>query len=91
MSEEQRDFSLQRKQLTSLRKQFFIRKKQCPFSGKDALKIDYKDVKLLSRFVSEMGKIIPSRVTGASQKKQRELSIAIKRARSIGLMPYQNT
>lgn len=90
MTEEQRDFSSQRKQLTSLRKQFFIRKKKCPFTGEDALKIDYKDVKLLSRFVSERGKIIPSRVTGTSQKKQRELSLAIKRARAIGLMPYEN-
>ena len=64
---------------------FFRRKKACPFSGEDGLKIDYKDVKLLSRYISEKGKIIPSRV---SAKKQRELARAIKRARYIGLLPY---
>ena len=53
---------------------FFRRKKACPFSGEDALKIDYKDVKLLSRYISEKGKIIPSRITAVSVKKQRELA-----------------
>ena len=47
---------------------FFKRKKSCPFSGEDALKIDYKDVKLLSRYISEKGKIIPSRITSVSAK-----------------------
>ena len=60
---------------------FFRRKKACPFSGEDGLKIDYKDVKLLSRYISEKGKIIPSRITAVSAKKQRELARAIKRAR----------
>ena len=72
------------------RKVFFKRKKSCPFSGKNAQKIDYKDVKLLSRFISERGKIIPSRITAVSAKKQRELSKAIKRARNIALLPYVN-
>ena len=63
---------------------FFRRKKACPFSGEDGLKIDYKDVKLLSRYISEKGKIIPSRIT----KKQRELVRAIKRARYLALLPY---
>lgn len=67
---------------------FFRRKKSCPFSGEDGLKIDYKDVKLLSRYISEKGKIIPSRITSVSAKKQRELARAIKRARYLGLLPY---
>ena len=67
---------------------FFRRRKSCPFAAKDAPKIDYKDVKLLSRYVSERGKIVPSRITAVSAKKQRELARAIKRARFIGLMPY---
>ncbi|MBN67323.1 MAG: 30S ribosomal protein S18 [Rickettsiales bacterium] len=70
------------------RKVFFRRKKTCPFSGPKAPAIDYKDVKLLSRFVSERGKILPSRITAVSNKKQRELAKAIKRARNLALMPY---
>ncbi|HVH82106.1 MAG TPA: 30S ribosomal protein S18, partial [Stellaceae bacterium] len=60
----------------------------CPFSGPNAPVIDYKDVRLLSRFLSERGKIVPSRITAVSTKKQRELSRAIKRARFLGLLPY---
>ena len=67
---------------------FFRRKKACPFSGEDALQIDYKDVKMLSRYISEKGKIIPSRITSVSAKKQRELARAIKRARYIALLPF---
>lgn len=70
------------------RKTFFRRRKTCPFSGPDAIQIDYKDVKLLQKFTTERGKIIPSRITAVSQKKQRELAIAIKRARFLALMPY---
>ena len=69
---------------------FFRRKKTCPLSGEGAPEIDYKDVKLLGRFVSERGKIMPSRITAVSAKKQRELARAIKRARSISLMAYVN-
>lgn len=69
-------------------KTFFRRKKTCPFSGEGAPKIDWKDTKLLSRFVSERGKILPSRITAVSIKKQRELARAIKRARFMALMPY---
>jgi small subunit ribosomal protein S18 len=72
------------------RKVFFRRRKSCPFSGKNAPAIDYKDVKSLSRFVSERGKMTPSRITAVSAKKQRELSNAIKRARFLALMPYVN-
>ena len=70
------------------RRPFFRRRKTCPFSGPNAPKIDYKDVKLLSRYVSERGKIVPSRITAVSAKKQRELAQAIKRARFLGLLPY---
>jgi len=64
------------------------RPKSCPFSSKGAPKIDYKDVHLLRRFVSERGKIVPSRITAVSAKKQRELTQAIKRARFLALLPY---
>ena len=67
---------------------FFRRRKSCPFSGKNAPKIDYKDVRRLQGFMSERGKIVPSRITAVSAKKQRELGQAIKRARQIGLLPY---
>ena len=67
---------------------FFRRRKSCPFSGTNAPKIDYKDIKLLQRFISERGKIVPSRITAVSAKKQRELARAIKRARFLALMPY---
>ena len=70
------------------RQPFFRRRKSCPFSGEGAPKIDYKDVKLLQRYVSERGKIVPSRITAVSAKKQRELSRAIKRARFLALLPY---
>jgi small subunit ribosomal protein S18 len=67
---------------------FFRRRKSCPFSGKNAPKIDYKDTRLLQGFMSERGKIVPSRITAVSGKKQRELGQALKRARQIGLLPY---
>ena len=70
------------------RRPFFRRRKTCPFSGANAPKIDYKDVKLLQRYISERGKIVPSRITAVSQKKQRELARAIKLARFLGLLPY---
>ena len=70
------------------RRPFHRRRKTCPFSGANAPKIDYKDVRLLSRYISERGKIVPSRITAVSQKKQRELAKAIKRARHLGLLPY---
>ncbi len=70
------------------RRPFFRRKKTCPFSGANAPKIDYKDTKLLQRFISERGKIVPSRITAVSTKKQRLLANAIKRARFMALLPY---
>tara|TARA_Y100000816_G_scaffold231246_1_gene176504 strand:- start:3554 stop:3826 length:273 start_codon:yes stop_codon:yes gene_type:complete len=61
-------------------------KKTCPLSIKGAPNIDYKNIKLLKRYVSENGKILPSRITNISQKKQRELSLSIKRARNLALI-----
>jgi small subunit ribosomal protein S18 len=70
------------------RRPFHRRRKTCPFSGENAPKIDYKDARLLGRYMSERGKIVPSRITAVSANKQRELARAIKRARFIGLLPY---
>jgi small subunit ribosomal protein S18 len=75
-------------QQLSTRRPFHRRRKTCPFSGDQAPKIDYKDARLLGRYVSERGKIVPSRITAVSAKKQRELARAIKRARFLGLLPY---
>ena len=61
-------------------------KKKCPLSGKEAPIVDYKNIKLLKRYLSENGKILPSRITSVSQKKQRELSLSIKRARNLALL-----
>ena len=70
------------------RRPFFRRRKTCPFTGTNAPRIDYKDTKTLSRYISERGKIVPSRITAVSAKKQRELARAIKRARFLALLPY---
>jgi small subunit ribosomal protein S18 len=70
------------------RRAFFKRRKTCPFSGKMAPAIDYKDVRLLGRYISERGKIVPSRITAVSQKAQRKLAREIKRARFLALLPY---
>ena len=67
---------------------FEERRRFCPFSQKNSPSIDYKDIKLLSRYVSEKGKIIPSRITNVSRSKQLELSKAIKRARFLSLMSF---
>tara|TARA_Y100000817_G_scaffold252486_1_gene205086 strand:+ start:400 stop:660 length:261 start_codon:yes stop_codon:yes gene_type:complete len=72
-----------------MRSPFLKRKKACPLSGENAPKIDYKDTKLLKKYLSERGKIIPSRVTSVSAKKQRELAQAVKRARFMALLPYK--
>ena len=61
-------------------------RKTCPLSSKGAPIVDYKNIKLLKRYVSENGKILPSRITNISQKKQRELSLSIKRARNLALI-----
>ena len=61
-------------------------KKKCPLSGKGAPIIDYKNIKLLKKYISEKGKILPSRITSVSQKKQRDLSLSIKKARNLALI-----
>ena len=61
-------------------------RKKCPLSGKGAPEVDYKNIKLLKKYISENGKILPSRITSVSQKKQRELSLSIKRARNLALL-----
>jgi small subunit ribosomal protein S18 len=72
------------------KKSYFYRprKKVCMFCAKGIDEIDYKDIAKLSRFISEKGKILPRRVTGLCAKHQRQLSVAIKRAREMALLPY---
>lgn len=72
----------------TIRRPFFRRRKASPFAHADAPKIDYKDVKLLQRFISERGKIVPRRITAVTAKEQRKLAQAIKRARELALLPY---
>ena len=69
-------------------KPFFRRRKTDPFAGKDAPVIDYKDTRTLQRYISEKGKIVPSRITAVGAKNQRKLAQAIKRARFLALLPY---
>jgi len=72
--------------LSIFQPQKFKFKKKCPLSGKGSPEVNYKNIKLLKKYVTENGKIMPSRVTSVSQKKQRELSISIKRARNLALI-----
>jgi small subunit ribosomal protein S18 len=67
---------------------FFRRKKFCRFSAEGVNEIDYKDLNLLKQYLSETGKIVPSRITGTNARYQRQLSTAIKRARYLALIPY---
>lgn len=67
---------------------YFRRKKMCPFSAEGSNKIDYKDIKLLMSYITETGKIVPSRITGTQTRFQRQLAKAIKHARFLGLLPY---
>ncbi len=69
-------------------KPFFRRRKSDPFAGDNAPKIDYKDTRLLQRYISERGKIVPARITAVGAKNQRALARAIKRARFLALLPY---
>ncbi|KCZ50334.1 MULTISPECIES: 30S ribosomal protein S18 [Hyphomonas] len=71
------------------RRPFGRRRKVDPFSGSNAQEIDYKDVKLLQRYISEKGKIVPSRITAVNLKNQRKLAQAIKRARMLALLPFE--
>ena len=67
---------------------YFRRRKYCRFTAEGITEIDYKDLNLLKAYVSESGKIVPSRITGTKAKYQRQLTIAIKRARFLALLPY---
>ena len=73
------------------RRPFFRRRKSCPFSRKDAPKIDFKDVKLLQRFVSERGKVVPRRISGNCALHQRKVTQAVNRARNVALLPFTVT
>ena len=70
---------------------FFRRRKFCRFSAEGIDEIDYKDLNLLKKYVSESGKIVPSRITGTSAKYQRQLADAVKRARYLALLPYSDS
>ena len=72
--------------LSIFQNQKYKLKKKCPLSGKGAPVVDYKNIKLLKRYISENGKLLPSRVTSVSQKRQRELSLSVKRARNLALL-----
>ncbi len=72
----------------TIRRPFFRRRKTSPFASEDSPKIDYKDIKLLQRFVSERGKIVPRRITAVTAKEQRDLAQAIRRARLLALLPF---
>jgi len=67
---------------------FFRRKKFCRFTAEGVTEIDYKDINLLKQYIGESGKIVPSRITGTKARYQRQLSVAIKRARFLSLIPY---
>jgi small subunit ribosomal protein S18 len=67
---------------------FFRRKKFCAFTAKGVVSIDYKDLNTLKQYVSENGKVVPSRLTGTKARYQRQLAVAIKRARYLSLLPY---
>ena len=78
-----------KKDLKTDKRPYNFKKRSCPLSGAEAPKVDYKNINLLKRFISERGKILPSRITSVCTKKQRELSKAIKRARFLALLPYR--
>lgn len=70
---------------------FFRRRKFCRFTAEGIVEIDYKDVDLLKGYITETGKIVPSRITGTSARYQRQLSTAIKRARYLALLSYTDS
>jgi len=78
-----------KKDLKTDKRPYNFKKRSCPLSSAGAPKVDYKNINLLKKFISERGKILPSRITSVSTKKQRELSKAIKRARFLALLPYK--
>lgn len=71
--------------------QYFRRKKSCKFSADGAPEIDYKDLNVLKQYIGENGKIVPARITGTKSRYQRQLALAIKRARYLALLPYTDS
>ena len=67
---------------------FYRRRKFCRFTAEGVVEIDYKDIEVLKQYISETGKIVPSRITGTKARYQRQLATAIKRARFLALLPY---
>ena len=80
---------LQKQDLKTDKRPYNFKKKSCPLSIPGAPKVDYKNVRLLKKFISEKGKMLPSRITSVSTKKQKELSKAVKRARFLALLQYK--
>ena len=78
-----------KKDLKTDKRPYNFKKRSCPLSSAGAPKVDYKNINLLKKFISERGKILPSRITSVSTKKQRGLSKAVKRARFLALLPYK--
>ena len=78
-----------KKDLKTDKRPYNFKKRSCPLSSAGAPKVDYKNINLLKKFISERGKILPRRITSVSTKKQRELSKAIKRSRFLALLPYK--
>ena len=70
---------------------FFRRRKFCKFTAEGTVQIDYKDIETLKAYVSETGKIVPSRITGTKARYQRQLAVAVKRARHLALIPYTDS
>jgi small subunit ribosomal protein S18 len=70
---------------------FFRRRKYCRFTAEGVKEIDFKDIELLKAYISETGKIVPSRITGTKARYQRQLATAIKRARFLALLPYTDS
>jgi small subunit ribosomal protein S18 len=79
------------KNTTTTTTRFFRRKKYCRFTAEGIEQVDYKDINTLKGYVTETGKIVPSRITGTKSRYQRQLSLAIKRARFLALLPYSDT
>jgi len=69
-------------------RQQFRRRKFCRFTAENVVEIDYKDLNILKQYIGESGKIVPSRITGTKAKYQRQLAVAVKRARFLALLPY---
>jgi small subunit ribosomal protein S18 len=70
---------------------FFRRKKFCRFTAEDVVQIDYKDLNLLRQYITETGKIVPSRITGTKARYQRQLAVAVQHARFLALLPYSDS